>query len=226
MKKFAALIILCLMLLSLAFGQVPPVLSAPIAVSAAANVHELTAADVEAFLDGIVPLQLEREDVAGATVAVVKDGKTLFVKGYGYADVKHKQPVTAETLFRPGSVSKLFTADKRSPNLGNHLKTHIPNRLFASGTTPAYSNYGAALAGYVVERVSGQPYWDCPSCKSRNDRDVNAAKNIRDEALRFLALGTSAAASGGTVSRGGKISVLSDAVPLETGSYPLSVSGG
>jgi hypothetical protein len=40
------------------------------------------------------------------------------------------------------------------------------------------------------------------------------------------ALGTSAAASGGSVSRGGKISVLSDAVPLETGSYPLSASGG
>ena len=44
---------------------------------------------------------------------------------------------------------------------------------------------------------------------------------IRDEALRILALGTSAAASGGNVSRGGKASVLSDAVPRETGS-PLS----
>jgi putative transposase len=54
---------------------------------------------------------------------------------------------------------------------------------------------------------------------------MNAAKNIRDEALRFLALGTSAAASGGNVSRGGKISVLSDAVPLESGNYLLSVSG-
>jgi putative transposase len=65
-------------------------------------------------------------------------------------------------------------------------------------------------------------HWDCPKCKSRNDRDVNAAKNIRDEALRFLALGTSAAASGGNVSRGGKISVLSDAIPREAGSSTLA----
>ncbi len=36
------------------------------------GVHELTAVDVEAFLDGIVPLQLKRDDIAGATVAVVK----------------------------------------------------------------------------------------------------------------------------------------------------------
>ena len=78
----------------------------------------------------------------------------------------------------------------------------------------------------VSEMLLDVRHWDCPSCKSRNDRDVNAAKNIRDEALRFLALGTSAAARGGDVSRGGKISVLSDAIPLEPRSYPLSASGG
>ncbi len=72
--------------------------------------HELTAADVEAFLDGLLPLQLKRDDIAGATVSVVKDGKLLFAKGYGYADVEKKKPVSAqETLFRPGSISKLFT---------------------------------------------------------------------------------------------------------------------
>ena len=61
-------------------------------------------------------------------------------------------------------------------------------------------------------------HWDCPKCQSRNDRDINAAKNIRDEALRILALGTSATASGGGVSRGGKTSVLSDAALGEAGS--------
>lgn len=71
---------------------------------------DLTAADLEAFLDGLMPLQLERGDIAGAVVAVVKDGKVLFARGYGYADVAAKKPVSPEdTLFRPGSVSKLFT---------------------------------------------------------------------------------------------------------------------
>src|SRR5690349_24026914 len=70
----------------------------------------LSAADVEAFLDGLVPLQIERDNIAGATIAVVKDGKLLFAKGYGYADVEKKKPVSPQdTLFRPGSISKLFT---------------------------------------------------------------------------------------------------------------------
>ena len=50
--------------------------------------HELNAADLEAFFDGIFPLQLERNDIAGVSVLVMKDGKVLLQKGYGYADVK------------------------------------------------------------------------------------------------------------------------------------------
>src|SRR2546430_15551431 len=71
---------------------------------------QLTASDVEAFLDGVVPMQLQREDIAGAVVVVVKDGNILVSKGYGYADVKARTLVSpSATLFRPGSISKTFT---------------------------------------------------------------------------------------------------------------------
>ncbi|MGB3238014.1 MAG: RNA-guided endonuclease TnpB family protein, partial [Geitlerinemataceae cyanobacterium] len=78
-----------------------------------------------------------------------------------------------------------------------------------------------------LHKVSEMPlnvrHWDCPECHSRNDRDLNAAKNIKDEALRILALGTSAAANGRNVSQPGKISVLLDAIPVEVGSPRHSV---
>jgi CubicO group peptidase (beta-lactamase class C family) len=72
---------------------------------------ELTTGDFETFLDALIPSQLENRNVAGAVVSVVKDGQVLFQKGYGYADVEAKKPVLPDqTLFRPGSISKLFTA--------------------------------------------------------------------------------------------------------------------
>ena len=40
------------------------------------------------------------------------------------------------------------------------LKQWVPARVFPPGEVPAYSNYGAGLAGYIVERVAHQPFDD------------------------------------------------------------------
>ena len=180
--------------------------------------HALTADDLDAFFGGLMPVQLGREDIAGAVIVVVRDGKIFFAKGYGYADVEKRTPVSPEnTLFRPGSISKLFTwtavmqqveqgkldldrdvndyLDFKIPatypkpitlrNCMTHtpgfeetiqelfvrdakdlrpidyyLKHHLPQRIFPPGTTPAYSNYATAMAGYIVQRVSGQRFDD------------------------------------------------------------------
>lgn len=80
------------------------------AAAEGAKTHDLTAEDLGSFLDGFMPQEIEHADIAGAVVAVVKDGKLVFAKGYGYADVAKKKPISPETtLFRPGSISKLFT---------------------------------------------------------------------------------------------------------------------
>lgn len=87
----------------------PPPISAP------AGEHALEQADVDAWLDGLLPAALESAGVAGGVVTVVDDGKVVTTRGYGHADTGttggEAVPIDAEdTLFRPGSVSKLFTA--------------------------------------------------------------------------------------------------------------------
>ena len=178
--------------------------------------HTLEREDLEAFFDGIIPLQLERSDIAGATVLVMKGSKDLLRKGYGFSDVSKKKPVDPETtMFRLASISKLFTwisvmqlaeqgkvdidADvnkyldfqiapafgqpvtlrnlmthtggfeeeirdilltdpKQASPLREFLMENQPRRIFPPGEVPAYSNYGVGLAGYVVQRVSGESF--------------------------------------------------------------------
>jgi CubicO group peptidase (beta-lactamase class C family) len=66
--------------------------------------------EVEAFLDQVMPAALAQYNVPGATVAVVKDGRLVVARGYGYDDLANRTPIVADTtLFRIGSTSKLFT---------------------------------------------------------------------------------------------------------------------
>jgi CubicO group peptidase (beta-lactamase class C family) len=196
-------------------ATVPPA-AAPAAAGAAPAVT-LTAEDLNAWLDGYMPYALHTGDIAGAVVAVVKDGQIVTERGFGYSDVEKRAPVDPKlTLFRPGSVSKLFTwtavmqqveqgkidldadvnqyldfkipardgkpvtmrqlmqhvagfeeqakgimsDDPKSPGFEALLKQWVPERVFVPGTTPAYSNYGASLAGYIVQRLSGESFDD------------------------------------------------------------------
>ena len=177
--------------------------------------HQLTAEDVNAWLDGKLPDALKNGDIPGAVVSVVKDGQVVTTRGYGWADTGASggQPVAVDpqtSLFRVASVSKIptsiaamqlveqgkvdldadisayldFEIERRfdepltlrnllthsagfeesirmaqdETDLEAYVKTKPPVQVFEPGTTPGYSNYGMALAGYIVQRVSGQPF--------------------------------------------------------------------
>ena len=65
---------------------------------------------VEAFVDGVVKTNMKSSHSPSGVVAVMKNGKMIFSKGYGFLDVENRIPVDPETtLFRIGSISKLFT---------------------------------------------------------------------------------------------------------------------
>jgi CubicO group peptidase (beta-lactamase class C family) len=76
----------------------------------------------------------------------------------------YPQPVTLRTLmnhtagFEYSVIGTGARAAADVPPLGEYLATHMPERIRPPGEVSAYSNYGAALAGYIVSKVTGEPY--------------------------------------------------------------------
>ncbi len=173
--------------------------------------------ELETFLDAFFAEQMEALHIPGAVVVFVKDGEVFLAKGYGFADLENQIPVDPDqTLFRAGSVSKLFAAtaimqlaeqgrlimddpvnqhlqrfqlEDNYPDpvtianllthtggfdekltgtgtwdpselvpLGEYLAANMPPRVMPPGDQISYSNHGYALAGYLVEELSGVPF--------------------------------------------------------------------
>ncbi len=71
---------------------------------------QIDSLELASFMDGIMEALLEERKIAGASLLILKDNEILVKKGYGYADIDNKIKVDPDsTLFRIGSISKLFT---------------------------------------------------------------------------------------------------------------------
>jgi CubicO group peptidase (beta-lactamase class C family) len=213
-----------IMALAILLSIVPPVMARQnpvvpggnVSIAPTAGQGPTDPAELKAFLDNFFATTMKEYHIAGAAVAVVKDGKLFFTKGYGYKDIENGIRMDPEeTMFRIGSNTKPFTwtavmqlaeqgkvdldadintyLDFRIPDTFpqpitlKHLMTHtsgfgerwleslvsdetelmparewlvsnMPARIFAPGEAVGYSNYNAMLAGYIVSRISGQPY--------------------------------------------------------------------
>jgi len=61
-------------------------------------------------IDAIVLSAMEEGPIAGVSVAVARGSRIVHMDGYGYADLENEIEVTPETVFKIGSITKLFTA--------------------------------------------------------------------------------------------------------------------
>ncbi len=61
-------------------------------------------------IDAILREEIEKDRLVGASIAVVRDGRVVHAKGYGHADLEHRVPAKADTVYQIGSVTKQFTA--------------------------------------------------------------------------------------------------------------------
>ena len=117
--------------------------------------------DLVARLDSIAAAPVKAGNQAGLAVAVVKGRDTLLMRGYGFADLENQVPVTPQTVFRIGSITKQFTSSavmqlveqgkiglddditKYLPNIPTHGR-RLPVRYLLNHTSgiPSYTDIG------------------------------------------------------------------------------------
>src|SRR5690348_4828479 len=86
------------------------------------------------YVDSVATAAVAEHRTAGVSVAVVKNGRTILSKGYGFADLENDVPATPETVYRIGSVTKQFTAaaimrlmEQGKLSLDDTLQKFLPN---------------------------------------------------------------------------------------------------
>lgn len=62
------------------------------------------------LVDQLMEEELLLQEIMGMSIGIVKDGKIVYTKGYGYSDIDRKTPVTTTTVFNWASISKVLTA--------------------------------------------------------------------------------------------------------------------
>jgi len=173
-------------------------------------------AAVARALEPFIQHELADKQLPAISIALVDDQQIVWAQGFGFADPDLKVPATAETIYRAGSVSKLFTdigimqlvergeldldapvtrylpdfqpknpfgkpitlrelmshraGLVREPPVGNYFDPTEPSLaatvaslnsttlVYAPGIHIKYSNAGVTVAGYVLERLKGEPY--------------------------------------------------------------------
>jgi CubicO group peptidase (beta-lactamase class C family) len=106
----------------------------------------------------IVREELARQNIPGASVAIVEHGRLVHAEGYGFANLEHEVPATKDTIYQSGSTGKQFTAalvlllanDGRF-GLDDPIAQHLP------GTPPSWEK---VTIRQLLQHVSGlaDPY--------------------------------------------------------------------
>ncbi|MBS1791969.1 MAG: beta-lactamase family protein [Acidobacteria bacterium] len=85
------------------------------------------------LIEKMIAEEMEKNSVPGLSVAIALNGKVVYEKGFGFADLEQKVPFTPQTVSRIGSISKTFTAlsvmqlvEQGKIKLDDEVQTYVP----------------------------------------------------------------------------------------------------
>ncbi len=140
---------------------------------------------VKRYLTEYIQYEMEKHDVAGLSIALVDDRKIVWAAGFGYADKAAQIPATPDTVYRVGSISKLFTAtaamqlhEQGKLDIDRPLQTYLPEFSIRS----RYPGAGPITPRALMTHHSGLPISVLKGMWTENPELFTAlAGKLRDE---------------------------------------------
>jgi len=112
------------------------------------------------LLEAWIEAQRVARELPGVSLGIVHDQALVWSGGFGWADVERREPATADTLYRIGSITKLFTAtallilrDAGKLHLDDPLATHLPWFQMKAAAAEA----GTITIRHLLTHTSGLP---------------------------------------------------------------------
>lgn len=139
-------------------------------------------------LDQLLAARFKEDKVPGATVAIIENGQVVMTKNYGVADLETKAPVTDDTVFRAGSISKSFTGiavmtlvEQGKLDLNGKVAELAPEVKF----TNAWEQTHPLRLAHLIEHTTG---W--PDISTRilglDGKDWSTLKGVEDASRDFV----------------------------------------
>lgn len=113
-------------------------------------------------MDAFVLAEMARQRIPGLSLAVVRAGKVVKAKGYGFADLERSEPVGPETVFKIGSVSKQFLATGiMLLAQDGKLSVDDPISKYLAGTPASWSSIttGMRKSRNLLPHLRGDTVW-------------------------------------------------------------------
>jgi len=108
------------------------------------NINQGDVEAAKAYLTKLIAYEMQKSSTPGLSIALVDDQRVVWAQGFGYADLEHKVPATAQTLYRVGSISKLFTdtaamqlVEQGKLDIDRPLQAYLPNFRIKQRTADA-----------------------------------------------------------------------------------------
>ena len=141
-------------------------------------------ADAITLLDLWIEEQLAYQQLPGLAIGIVYDQELIWSKGYGFSDLDEQTPVTPTTLFRIGSVTKVFTAtailqlrDAGKLRLDDPITRHLPEFAIKNPfpDAPEITIWNLLTHTAGLPREGAFPYWTDHDFPTREELVAAAA---------------------------------------------------